>query len=185
MQLVARGSAIVFGVTMLTLSIVIAFETIVRKLFSYSLGGVDELSGYAIALSAPLAFTVALIQRSHIRINLLLMRMTLRMQAVLNALASVTLAVLAAYLLAFTVRTVRDTQLYGSIAQTPWATPLIYPQLLWLIAMAVFAGAAGAFAARSLRLLARGDWAELNIEFRPPTVTDELKSEIGDLRERS
>ena len=56
---------------MLALSAAVTVETIVRKLFSVSLGGVDELSGYAIAIGAPLAFAVALIEhrRGDIRIS--------------------------------------------------------------------------------------------------------------------
>lgn len=184
MQSLARVSGIIFGILMLALSVIIAIETLIRKLFSISLGGVDELSGYAVAVAAPLAFTVALVERSHIRINLFLMRMPLKLQAALNGLAAITLAVLAAYLFIFTIQTVQDTRAYNSIAQTPWATPLIYPQTLWLAAMAVFAVAAGVFAILSLRLFLRSDWAELNREFRPATVADELESELGDLRRR-
>ena len=81
MQFIARTSGRLFGILMLTLSVVIAIETVIRKLFSISLGGVDELSGYAIAIGAPLAFTVALVNRSHIRINIFLMRTSVKLQA--------------------------------------------------------------------------------------------------------
>jgi hypothetical protein len=63
-------------------------ETVVRKLFSFSLGGVDEMSGYAIAIGAPLAFAVALVEQSHIRINILHMQMPPRLQAALNLMAA-------------------------------------------------------------------------------------------------
>jgi hypothetical protein len=58
MEVIARLSSLVFGVTMLLLSVAITVETVVRKAFSISLGGVDELSGYAIAVGAPMAFVV-------------------------------------------------------------------------------------------------------------------------------
>ena len=45
MEVIARLSSLVFGVTMLLLSVAITVETVVRKAFSISLGGVDELSG--------------------------------------------------------------------------------------------------------------------------------------------
>jgi hypothetical protein len=50
---------------MLVLSALLAVETIVREVLGISLGGVDEHSGYAIAVGAPLAFTVALIEKLH------------------------------------------------------------------------------------------------------------------------
>ena len=184
MERVGRWLGTLFGLLMLVLSVAVAVETLVRKLFSISLGGVDELSGYAIAVGAPLAFAVTLINRAHIRINLLHMRLSERVQSVLNALTAITLGGLALYLFIFTVRTVLDTYTFKSIAQTPWATPLIYPQTLWMIAMGVFAVCACVLAARSIQLAAKGRWEALNREFHPMSVEEELESELDDLKQR-
>ena len=45
MKTYTRIASLVFGVTMLLLSFLVTAETLLRKLFSVSLGGVDELSG--------------------------------------------------------------------------------------------------------------------------------------------
>lgn len=185
MQLYSRILAVVFGVLMLALSATVAVETVIRKLFSISLGGVDELSGYAIAIGAPLAFAITLVEQSHIRINLLHMRMPVRVRALLNAVAAVALAVLAVYLMVFTFRTFEETRLFQSIAQTPWATPLIYPQSIWLVAMVLFAAPAVWLAIRAARLLLGADWQRLDREFSPEAVEDELKAELDDLENRS
>ena len=184
MTQLSRYSAIVFGIMMLVLAVLVAVETIARKVLGISLGGVDELSGYAIAVGGPLAFTVAVIQQAHIRINLLHMHMPERVQAVMNFFAALALAALAIYLLVFTVRTVQETQLYGSIAQTPWATPLIYPQMLWLLSMAIFAFAAVILALRAFFLVLRVDWKSLSRDFGPETVEEELAAELSDLHRR-
>jgi TRAP-type C4-dicarboxylate transport system permease small subunit len=184
MARLSRLSAVAFGTMMLLLSALIAVETIMRKLFSISLGGVDELSGYAIAIGAPLAFTVALIEQSHIRINLVYMRMPPRLQSVLNLIAALLLAALAVFLLVFTFRTVGETRLYRSIAQTPWATPLIWPQTVWLVAMSIFTAASVLVAGRAVWCLVNGDWQELNRGFSPDSVEDELKAELDDLDRR-
>jgi TRAP-type C4-dicarboxylate transport system permease small subunit len=184
MQAWVRGAALVFGAMMLLLSAAVTVETLVRKLFSISLGGVDELSGYAIAVGAPLAFAIALIERSHIRINLLYVRLGARARGLLDALSVLALGGLAIFLLVFTVRTVLDTRAFNSIAQTPWATPLIYPQAVWLLAMAVFALPAAWLMLRALALLARRDWTELTRNFGPVTVEEELQAELDDLARR-
>jgi TRAP-type C4-dicarboxylate transport system permease small subunit len=184
MQATARILSVVFGVMMLALSAAIAVEATIRKLFSFSLGGVDELSGYAIAIGGPIAFAVTLIDRSHIRINLLHMKMPLTLRALVNVLSALTLAILAAALLAFAVATVVDTRLYGSIAQTPWATPLIYPQTLWLVATGLFAAVAAWLAARAVVYAARADWQILDRDYAPETAADELKAELDDLDRR-
>lgn len=184
MNHVTRISGIIFGTVMIALSFTIVAEILLRKFFSFSLGGVDELGGYAVAIVAPLAFLVAAADSAHIRINLLHARLPLRMRAALNAVATVSLALLALFLLYFTVQTVRETLEYRSIAQTPWATPLIYPQSLWLVAMAAFALGMLVISGRALALLAKGDWSTLDRRYGPESVSDEVLAEVEDLKKR-
>ena len=75
MKTFSRVAAIVFGLMMLALCGIILAEIVLRKFFNFSFGGVEELTGYAIAASAPLCFMVAAVEQSHIRINLLHMRL--------------------------------------------------------------------------------------------------------------
>ncbi len=185
METYSRICAVVFGLMMTALCVVITVETVLRKLFNYSLAGVDELSGYAIAIGAPLCFTIAAIEQSHIRINLLHMQMPPRLKAALNLAAALTLAALALYLATFTFRTVQETQMFGSVAQTPWMTPLIWPQAIWLIAMAVFTLATVILAVRAALLAMRGDTEALLREFDPDSVEDELAAELSDLDKRA
>ena len=185
METYSRICAIVFGLMMTALCVVIGVETVMRKLLNHSLAGVDELSGYAIAIGAPLCFAVTAVERSHIRINLLHMRMPVLAQAILNFLAAISLAALAIFLAVFTVRTVQETQMFGSVAQTPWMTPLIWPQLAWMIGMGVFTLTAILLAVRALILAARRDTTALTREFAPETVEDELEAELSDLEARA
>lgn len=184
MHTYSRLLGILFGVLMILLSLAITAETLLRKLFSVSLGGIDELGGYAIAVAAPLAFTVALVENAHIRINQLTALFPRPVQAVLDALSVLSMAVLAGYFFFFTIDTVMDTFAYQSIAPTPWATPLIYPQTVWLVASATFPIAAIILATQALRLLAMGDWRAVTRRFGPPTPEDELKAELDDLKRR-
>lgn len=184
MQAYSRILGIIFGVLMILLSFAVTAETLLRKFFSVTLGGIDELGGYAIAVAAPLAFTVALVQKSHIRINQLTNLFPRKAQATLDALAAVSMAVLSMYFFYFTVQTVMDTHAYKSIAQTPWATPLIYPQSVWLVASATFPIAAIILAVQALRLLARGEWSALKRRFGTISAEEELQAELDDLKKR-
>ncbi|MCS2610699.1 TRAP transporter small permease subunit [Halomonas dongshanensis] len=184
MTFCARVMGIVFGTLMLLLAVLITIETLIRKFFSLSFGGIDELGGYAIAVAAPLAFGVAMIEQSHIRINLLHMRLPTAVKAVLNALAALSLGLLAAFLLYFTAHTVLETHDYRSIAQTPWATPLIYPQAVWLVAMSIFAVSAAVLSLKALLLLIKRDWPALNQRFGPASASEELEAELFDLKQR-
>lgn len=180
----ARSSGIVFGILMLLLALAVTAETLLRKFFSVSLGGMDELGGYAMAICAPLAFTVALIERAHIRISLFQVRMSPKAQALTNALSALSLGLLSAYLFYFTWATLLETQSYHSAAQTPWATPLVYPQSVWLVGMGVFAVAAITLSVQAMKLVLRADWSALNAQFGADTVAEELETELGDLAKR-
>ncbi|MFZ2103700.1 MAG: TRAP transporter small permease, partial [Oricola sp.] len=185
MKFATRLSGIIFGAVMIVLSITIVAEIFLRKFFAFSLGGVDELGGYAVAIVAPLAFLIAAVDSAHIRINLLHSHLPMRARAILNVAAVISLALLSVFLLNFTVNTVRDTLAYNSIAQTPWATPLIYPQSLWLAAMAAFALGMLVMAGKALALAVNGDWRKLDLQYGPGSVTDEVQAELDDLRKRT
>lgn len=184
MERSVRFAGIVFGIIMIGLSLVTTVETIIRKVFSVTLGGVDELSGYAIAIGAPLAFAVAAVEQSHIRINLLYMKLPRIAQASLNAVAALSLGILAIFFFVFTIGTVQDTMAYKAIAQTPWATPLIYPQFFWLVTMAFFGAIATLVAVRALWLLVGGQWDALVQRFGPERIEDEVEAELKDLERR-
>lgn len=184
MNHVTRISGIIFGTTMIALSVTIVAEILLRKFFSFSLGGVDELGGYAVAIVAPLAFLVAAADSAHIRINLLHSRLPIRLRAVLNVAAAVSLTLLALFLFYFTVQTVLETLEYRSIAQTPWATPLIYPQSVWLAAMGVFALGMLGICAGAVALLFKRDWQALDLRYGPESVSDEVLAELDDLKKR-
>ena len=184
MKRIAQLAGVTFGAIMIALSFAIAAETVLRKFFSLSLGGVDELGGYAVAVVAPLAFLVTASEQAHIRINVLHGKLPLRARAILNVAAAVSFSLLALFLLYFTLKTVQDTLAYRSIAQTPWATPLIYPQSVWLVAMTTFTIGTLVIAARAILLAFRGDWKTLDRSFGPGSPQDELEAELSDLKAR-
>lgn len=176
--------AIVFGTIFLVLSVVVAVETVARKLFNFSLQGADELGGYALAVGSTIAFSLALMGRSHIRVDVFHERLPRAAQAALNWLSIVALAALGVFLAWTATKVVRDTMEYGSTAQTPWATPLIWPQSVWYACLVVFALVAVGYAARATWLWLSGRVDELNREFHPKSAKEELKEELDDLSQR-
>jgi TRAP-type C4-dicarboxylate transport system permease small subunit len=170
-----------FGYMFLALSALVTTETIARKLFNFSFQGADELGGYALAVGSSLAFSIALIGRNHIRIDLLHQHFPRILQALLNWLSMMLLAAFGLLLSWVCLTIVQDTMEYKSTAPTPWATPLIYPQSLWYAGLLVFAVIAVGFAGRATVLFASGRIGELNREFHPKGAMEELEEEIEDL----
>jgi len=177
-------ASFIFGGIFLALSVLVAVEVIVRKLFGISLQGVDELGGYALAVGATISFSLALLGRAHMRIDIFHDMLPRNVKAILNWLAATLMAVFAVLLIWNCYGVVTETLDYGSTAATPWATPLIYPQSVWMFGFAVFAVLASGYALRATWLLVTSRIDELNEEFHPKGVSEELKEELEDFEHR-
>lgn len=182
---VERWLASVFGLIFVCLSLLIAVETISRKLFNVSLQGADELGGYSLAIGSTIAFSLALMGRSHIRVDVFHDRLPAVAQSVLNWLSIVFLWLFATLIAWLAYQVIQDTRSYQSVAQTPWATPLVYPQTLWLIGLVIFALVCLGYTVRATLLLFSGQTELLNHEFQPRSAKEELKEELEDLAARS
>lgn len=174
----------IFGYILLLLCVLVVAETVGRKLFNFSLQGVDELGGYILALGTGIAFTVAYVDRAHIRIDLVHTLLPLASRALLTWLSTVLMAVFALTLLYVGWLVVLETTEFGSTAPTPWATPLIWPQSVWLVSLAVFAGITVAAAIRTTILCLTRRYGALEREFGPKVAEEELREELENLRSR-
>jgi TRAP-type C4-dicarboxylate transport system permease small subunit len=180
-----RWLGTLFGLIFVGLSLVVTVETLMRKLFNVSLQGADELGGYALAFGATIAFSLALMGRSHIRVDVFHDHLPLGLQKMLNWLSIVCIAAFAVLLAALAWFVLEDSRSYQSVSQTPWATPLAWPQTAWLLGLVMFAAVSTAFALRATWLLVKGRTAELNREFGPRTTKEEVEEELDDLKNRS
>ena len=184
MKNLEKIAATLFGVVFLLLSFAVAVETTMRKVFNVSLQGVDELGGYCLAVGASLAFTLALVSRAHIRIDLIHDRLPQGPRVALNVLAMLTVTATALLLLAMACYSLRDSITLNSIAQTPWATPIKYPQMVWVASLGLFALVATGYGARVLWLAATGRVDALVHDYSPRGAKEELKEELDDAKAR-
>jgi len=180
-----RLLADLFGLFFLGLSFLVTIETVLRKAFDYSLQGAAELGGYALAVGSAIGFALAIASRSHIRVDVFHERFPPALQAFMNWLSAVSLGALALFLVGVCLRVVVKTVEYGSAAQTPWATPLVYPQGVWYAALVAFAVYAVIHAGHASRLYFTGQREALLVEFHPRSAKEELKDELEDLAHRT
>jgi TRAP-type C4-dicarboxylate transport system permease small subunit len=90
-------------------------------------------------VGSTIAFSLALIGRNHIRVDVFHEKFSPRVQALLNWISMVSLAVFALFIAWVAFKVIQDTTAYRSTAQTPWATPLIIPQSVWYAGLVIFA----------------------------------------------
>jgi TRAP-type C4-dicarboxylate transport system permease small subunit len=119
------------GLTLIS-AIYITIDVILRKVTSAGLGGSDELSGYAFAISVSWAFAFATLQRANIRIDALYQLLPVRVSALLDWVALVGLGVFFAWLTFYACDVATTSWSSHSTANTALGTPLWIPQFLWL-----------------------------------------------------
>jgi TRAP-type C4-dicarboxylate transport system permease small subunit len=184
MPLLERIAAWIFGLAFLGLAAAVATETFSRKVFNKSLQGVDELGGYLLAVGAALSFAVALIGRTHIRIDLIHDLLPRALRVALNILAVALILVAAVAVTYMAWIALSDSILFNATAQTPWATPLRIPQAAWVAALGVFVLVAALQLAKVLGLLVAGRIDALDRHHGPRGAKEELADELADIAAR-
>ena len=182
-QPVARVAAILSGYAVLLIAALIGFEVIARKLFAFSLQGVDDYGGYVLAITAAVGACYTMAQRGHTRIDLFLVRMPKGLQRWLNTIAMVTLAAMTLFGAWRGWSALAETIEFKSVSSTPAQTPLWMPQTFWFLGLLLLALFATAYAIHAVVLLARGA-PELNKWYGPHTVDEELDEELASLDEK-
>jgi TRAP-type C4-dicarboxylate transport system permease small subunit len=144
-----RIVALVLGLALVLTVLFILTDVILRKMGQGSLGGSDEISGYVMAAVASWGLSFALIERAHVRIDVLRLKLQPMGRMVMDVLAMiVTNAVI--LLIAFRSWPVLEKTLErGSRANTPLEPPLWIPQGIWFSGWLWFA-----FTATALSLIA-------------------------------
>ncbi len=121
-----------------------------------SMGGTEEIAGYAMAIATAWGMAYTLLELGHVRIDLLRARGGPRLRAAADILA---MAVLSATVVVIAVRcwpVLERSLVNGSRANTPLATPLHWVQIPWFAGWVWFALVACALTALAASLVLRG-----------------------------
>jgi len=126
------------GGLVLLSAFLVTFEVFARKLFNVSLGGADELSGYAFGIATTCAFAYALFERAHIRVDALYDLFPKPLRVTLSFIGLSLLLGFAGVASWMAVSMVADTLQHGSRSITPMRVPLAIPQIPWLLGWLFF-----------------------------------------------
>jgi TRAP-type C4-dicarboxylate transport system permease small subunit len=137
----------------------ISFDVIMRKLFNWSLGGADELSGYAFAISTTWAFAFVVLERANVRVDILYQYFSVRIAGFIDWLSLVALATFLGVMTRYAYEVLATSWVQNSTANTPLATPLWIPQGLWLIGLLWMSVVLIFMLVRSSIALVKGDLA--------------------------
>lgn len=153
--------AVVAGLLLLA-SVTVTILDIIARRVGLSLGGTDEFSGYAMAISTSWGISYALTCMAHVRIDLLRAKAAPLGRALLDAIAILALAGTALVIGYRVWPVLAKTLKSGATANTPLETPLWIPQSLWFAGWAWFAVSASVIAVAVVCYTAAGKFQAVN-----------------------
>lgn len=167
------GSAFVIGV-----------EVVIRKVFSLSMGGANELSTFGLAIASAWAFSFTLLERAHVRIESLYEILPPRLCAILDLLAHTVLTGVVAIVTWYGFQVFQNSVNMGSRTLSPLALPVAIPQFFWLAGLIYFLLVAALLLLRAAVALVTGDVATVQRVIGPRGIARELEQELEQVRER-
>src|ERR1700755_3239737 len=116
------------GALILLGAVLIGIDVLMRKFLARSIGGADELAGYALAIGTTWGLGAALLDRAHIRIDSLYVNFPQKLRLALDAIAIVFLVGFFALIGWHGWGVVSQSWTSGSRSQSALETPTVIPQ---------------------------------------------------------
>jgi len=116
----------------------ITFDVLARRFLGFSTQSSVELSGYMLGIGIAWGLAAAMEARSHVRIDVLIMRFPPGIRRWLHWVALLALVVFAGFLVYGAWYTASESWSFRATDNSLLKTPLIIPQGLWFIGLATF-----------------------------------------------
>jgi TRAP-type C4-dicarboxylate transport system permease small subunit len=172
------------GALVLLAAVLIGVDVLMRKFLARSIGGADELAGYALAIGTAWSLAAALLARAHIRIDSLYALLPLRLRLLLDFLGLALFIGFFGLIARHGWNVVQQSWVSGSRSQSALQTPTVIPQSIWLVGLALFFLVGLALLAHAAILVSRGRAAAAEGIISTRSVEEEVKEELRELQER-
>ncbi len=174
---VSRVAVWIGGGALMLSAIMVTLDVLARKIFSVTISGSDEISGYVFAAGTTWAYSYCLLTRSNIRIDAFYNLLGLRSKSVLDLVG---LLLLLYYIFLLTSNAwgmFMENIKFNSSAQTTLATPLWIPQVFWISGLGFFLLCLIFLSVYGFVALFRGDWTTINKIAGVKSVEEEIDEE--------
>lgn len=179
-----RLAGLLAGYAVLAITLVIGLEILLRRGFGISLQGADEYGGYMLAVVTAIGAAIALLERGHTRIEIIMERLPQGARALLNLASALLMSVIAVFLAWRAVLAMLESVEYKSLSGTPLMTPLWMPQAVWAGGMVLFALVASCIAVHCLGLLV-SDWRAINRWYGIKTLSEEIEAVSAEIEAKA
>ncbi|BBK42479.1 C4-dicarboxylate ABC transporter permease [Allostella vacuolata] len=145
------------GGLVLLAAVLIGIDVVIRKFFATSIGGADELAGYALAIGTSWGLGAALIERAHIRIDSLYVLFPNVIRIILDVCGLVLFLGFFALVTWHGRLVVEQSWTSGSRSQSAIETPVIIPQVIWFAGLLLFFAVGVVLLVEALRRIFSGN----------------------------
>jgi TRAP-type C4-dicarboxylate transport system permease small subunit len=172
------------GALVLAAAVLIGIDVVLRKFLALSIGGADELAGYALAIGTAWSLGAALLDRAHIRIDSLYVLLPTRLRLALDFLGLILFVGFFGLIAWHGWNVVAQSWSAGSRSQSALQTPTVVPQTIWFVGLVLFIAVGIVLLVHALRLAARGEVAAVAAAIGTRSAQEDVEAEIQSLKER-
>ena len=172
------------GLLMLASTVLIVLEIVLRQIFGRSIGGVDELAGFALAVASAWSFGAVLLDKAHVRIDTAYARCGLRTRAYLDVVGLGGTVIFVGTMVYFGLQMLMSSIRFGATSQSSLAIPKAVPQALWLAGLGWFLFVAVVLLVNCLVSIAKGEWHRVALLAGAQQLEDELRGELEQVEQR-
>lgn len=173
------------GGTIFVLSaVLVTVEVFIRKVFTISMGGADEISAYGLSIATAWAFGFALLERAHIRVDSLYILLPLRIRAALDVLNLCLFLTFFGVMLYYAWAVFTDTFVMGTRSGTGLNVPLAYPQFVWVAGLLLTVLVAALLLFRAMIHLFTGEVGRSQLLIGTKSIEEEVQEELTEVGKR-
>jgi TRAP-type C4-dicarboxylate transport system permease small subunit len=173
LESLSRRALGIAGFTYLAITVLICFDIVARRLLGFSSEATIELSGYLMAIGMSWGLAGTLLERGHVRIDVLVQKLPLGLRVWLHQASLLALTISTGFFVWGAISLAVDSWQMGATDLSAMRMPLAVPQGLWAAGIALLLLACVALGARSLQQLATGQADTMDRMLMARTYEDE------------
>ncbi len=177
LERLAQFAVWVGGAALLAAAVMVTIDVFLRKIFSITMSGSDEYSGYVFAAGTTWAYSYCLLHRANIRIDAVYNLLPRRLCGALDILGVTLLLIFNAVLTWHAWDVFAISYERNSVSITTLATPLWIPQLFWVTGLIIFELVLVFVALYAVVRYFQRDDTTVNRIVGVPTVAEEVEEE--------
>jgi TRAP-type C4-dicarboxylate transport system permease small subunit len=181
---ISRAMAWISGLILLLAALAIAFDIGIRFFFNRTIGGGNELAGYALAFASAWGITVTLLHRAHVRIDSVYAYLPLRARSALDILALLSFISFMCLVVYYGYYVLEQSIISNTHSVSSLEVPLAIPQFFWFVGLVFFLIVATLLLVRATIAFGRGEMRKVNALIGARSMSEDIEAERESLAGR-